>query len=271
VEVLPYFGQNIEPPPYPVDPTDDINNLQYNGQGILDVKYSDANSILQNVQMNLGSVIVWGSTPEPQTEWGLQFDGNNDYMTYPTISLSTTREFVIKFTAEFKASTMLLGNDSDTLSYIYCTSSGGGRVTAKIEDGEGTPVQVYSVSGLQEGQEIEVELRRVNRILTIIVNGVTGDSITNTKASNFNTIGSWGNSSIQPLLYSGMLKGKLEFMLDTGGVDSVLYVARSYDFSVSGNAKTGSGQPVLIDTVSGNNAVGVNMNTDDSNWVELQY
>ncbi|MCP4465024.1 MAG: hypothetical protein GY819_19705, partial [Planctomycetaceae bacterium] len=243
------------------------NLIQYNGQGILDVKYSDANSILQDVEMNLGSVILCRSTPEPQTEWGLQFDGNNDYMTYPILEISTTREFVIKFTAEFKASTMLLGNDFDTLSYIYCNPDG--RVTAKIEDGEGTPVQVYSESGLQEGQEIEVELRRVNRILTIIVNGVTGDSITNNRASKFNTIGSWGNSEIQPFLYSGILKGKLEFMLDTGGADSTLYVARSYDFNVSGNSKTNSGQPILIDTISGENAIGQNMNTDDSNWVEL--
>jgi len=243
------------------------NLIQYNGQDILDVKYSDQDSVLQDVEMRIGSTVVWGGTPQPVAEWGLQFDGNNDYMTYPILEISTTREFVIKFTAEFKASTMLLGNDFDTLSYIYCIPDG--RVTAKIEDGEGTPVQVFSESGLQEGQEIEVELRRVNRILTIIVNGVTGDSITNNRASKFNTIGSWGNSEIQPFLYSGILKGKLEFMLNTGGADSTLYVARSYDFNLSGNAKTGSGQPVLIDTVSGNNAVGVNMNTDDSNWIDL--
>ncbi len=43
------------------------NLIQYYGQDILDVKYSDANSILQDVEMNLGSVIVWRSTPEPQT------------------------------------------------------------------------------------------------------------------------------------------------------------------------------------------------------------
>ena len=36
------------------------NLLQYNGQDILDAKLSDSNGILQNVQMNLGSVIVWG-------------------------------------------------------------------------------------------------------------------------------------------------------------------------------------------------------------------
>jgi len=38
------------------------NLIQYNGQDILDAKYSDANSILQDVQMNLGSVTVWGGT-----------------------------------------------------------------------------------------------------------------------------------------------------------------------------------------------------------------
>ena len=243
--------------------------IQYNGQDILDVAYSDSNSVLQNVEMNLGSVTVWGGTPEPTVgDWGLQFDGVNDYMTFPNFEIETSQDFSIKLTAEFKASTMLLGNDSDNLSYIYCTSSGGGRVTAKIEDGSTSSSQVYSEGGIQDGQVIEVELRRLNNTLYMFVDGVLGDSAPNGNASNFNTIGSWGNSASQPLFYSGMLKGKLEFLLGPG-FNSTFYVARSYDFNLSGNSKTGSGQPVLIDTISGENAVGVNMNTDDSNWVEL--
>ena len=42
--------------------------IQYNGQDILDVKYSDSNSVLQNVEMNLGSTPVWGGTPAPEQE-----------------------------------------------------------------------------------------------------------------------------------------------------------------------------------------------------------
>ena len=245
-----------------------VNLIQYNGQDILDVKYSDSNSVLQNVEMNLGSVPVWGGTPAPEQEWGLQFDGNNDYVTYPTLEIEPSQDFSIKLTAEFKADTMLLGNDSDILSYIYCTSIGGGKVTAKIEDGSVNSSQVSSEGGIQDGQVIEIELKRLNNTLYIYVDGVLGNSAPNGNASNFNTIGSWGNSASQPLFYSGMFKGKLEFLLGPG-FNTTFYVARSYDFNLSGNSKTGSGQPVLIDTISGENAVGVNMNTDDSNWVEL--
>jgi hypothetical protein len=37
------------------------DQLMYNGQFVVDVKYSDAFSVLQNVEMNMGSIAVWGA------------------------------------------------------------------------------------------------------------------------------------------------------------------------------------------------------------------
>ena len=63
-----------------------VNLIQYNGQDILDVAYSDSNSVLQNVEMNLGSAPVWGGAPEPTGDkWALEFDGINDYIIYVTV------------------------------------------------------------------------------------------------------------------------------------------------------------------------------------------
>ena len=42
-----------------VNPTDDTNNLQYNGQNVVDVMYADSNGTLQQVELNMGGTLVW--------------------------------------------------------------------------------------------------------------------------------------------------------------------------------------------------------------------
>ena len=39
--------------------TDDTNNLQYNGQNVVDVMYADSNGTLQQVELNMGGTLVW--------------------------------------------------------------------------------------------------------------------------------------------------------------------------------------------------------------------
>ncbi len=235
------------------------NLIQYNGQDILDVKYSDANSILQDVEMNLGSVIVWRSTPEPQTEWGLQFDGNNDYLSMSPFMIAIRDKFLISGKFIFKSGTTLLSSTVRPGCILFTSL---GYIILRT-DSPSLP-SFFAIGPFEEGELIDLKIERaVDGDGLVKMTGNEKEASINTGLSSFefNRIGR-PSFSVPNDYYNGQLSGEWIFNV-IGKAD------RIYDFNFSGESKTGSGQPVVIDTVSGNNAVGVNMNTDDSNWVDL--
>ncbi|MCP3674968.1 MAG: hypothetical protein GY829_10940, partial [Gammaproteobacteria bacterium] len=83
------------------------NLIQYNGQDILDVKYSDQNSVLQDVEMRLGSTVVWGGV---ETLYGLDFSKSSAqdrgvviYSDTGNTKLTFRNDFKVIGRASFKA------------------------------------------------------------------------------------------------------------------------------------------------------------------------
>ncbi len=236
------------------------NLIQYNGQDILDVKYSDQDSVLQDVEMRLGNVVVWGGV---ETLYGLDFSKSSAqdrgvviYSDTGNTKLTFRNDFKVIGRASFKADTMLISSNVRNDQYIFLRPEGVVECVANYP----TNSRVRTTTTLVEGEFFDVIVERIGSTVTLKVNNEEVSFNYNAPVS----YGLFGNDLTFPdYPYTGILSGTWEFY-DEG------VLIRSFNISESGNAKTGSGQPVLIDSVLGENAVGQNMNTDDSNWVQLE-
>jgi len=223
---------------------DSVNELQYDGNYVVDIMYSDENSELQSVVINMGSVNVW--TPAPIPEWVLNVPVDG-YLEIPTFTAGAAFEI------------------SGNIRWHAASRYYLGYNTALYTDATGFHLYVsgqrLAMNGVySEGQLCSFTITRdVDDYTEFTLNGVLSTG-TITAALSVDKIASGGNNDVgafEPTVLEGVL------VLD----DKVN--RRTYDFSASGNAKTGSGQPIVLDTTSGYHATGVKMSTDDSNWSEL--
>jgi hypothetical protein len=181
--------------------------------------------------------------------WALQFDGVNDYAT-----LASVIDFTGDFTVEFELDLTVSRNDgflelsTSTNNFfgkinnnaIFCRMGGQ---TLQYNPGASV-VGVHKYKWQKTGTTLVASFDNVVQI--------TNSSFTG--GSTFDLIGrlQGGNN----------LLGQL---LSITGVDSNSQ-SFSYDPTASSHA---AGTPVLIDTVGGNDATGVNMPTDGSAWIDL--
>ena len=170
--------------------------------------------------------------------------------------LSIRDKFLISGKFIFKSSTTLLSSTITPDCVLFTSSI---NIILRTE-GLGT----FSIGPFEDGELIDLKIEReIDNSGLVKMSGNEKEAFIDTGLSSFqfNRIGR-PSSTIPNEYYNGQLSG--EWLFNVIGEPD-----RIYDFNLSGDSKTGSGQPVVIDTISGENAIGVNMNTDDSNWVEL--
>ena len=181
--------------------------------------------------------------------WALLFDGVNDYVQTGTpLNLAVGDTFTVKAKANSGSNYSLVGVELNTtnmielrpegvkirlnssLSYIL---SGGGYIKP--------PIGVYFV----------VELERISSSLyECRLDGVVIGQIASSLGFIINIFGAIRK------IYS--FDGEIEYVKN----GTVSY----WDATASNH---GAGTPILIDTVGGNNAIGLNMPTDGSSWLDL--
>jgi len=190
--------------------------------------------------------------------WALQFDGVNDYATLDsTVSFANTGEYLIEIKIKIDATPVNSINSVlwfDLSNYFYYRTSnelffwqfGGSNrsVSALTGDVLGKVVTVYLKQDAAGAKSIEV------------VGGNTSAEFTSLRTFDFNQFVRDGN-----------------WELDGGILEVIIYsdlarttIINHWDATSSSHA---AGTPVLVDTISGNDATGVNMPTDGSAWVDL--
>ena len=177
--------------------------------------------------------------------WAIEFDGVNDSMSFAS-AITLVGDFNISFDSKYDTTARIyIGNGSSTAtSFIACLT--GGEIRFKIAGTDYSFVG-FAVSALDD---ITVDISRVGSTLTTDVNGEVKVLLgVSTSDVTFTTI---GGLSAFPII------GQTTFMK--------IGSANHYSATASSHA---AGTPVLVDTISGNDATGVNMPTDGSAWIDL--
>lgn len=201
--------------------------------------------------------------------WAIQFDGVNDYL-LPASSFDSLNLSEYSIVIEFQPLVDVaangfefigrLGNDqgrvytttSGTYGTLFLRPSSGGSIVSvalpyELNDGS---IHVIELTRDALGN-FTVDLDTVNILTTTILTGGNSDTIGNRRNLTYT---------------SQMYLAKLSVYDDS--TKSNLVSNWDADASVPGGIPS-LGSPVLIDTIGGNNATGVNMPTDGSAWIDL--
>jgi len=183
--------------------------------------------------------------------WAIQGDDVNDFMTFTPITIIGDFTMTMRFMfGSVSASEYIMGKSGSTNEYI-------GYV-----NGAGLNVKVSSTSVLLSTQPVagvwyDLTITRVGSLITsseptlgVATGNDTGDFLLDQffKLSNFSGGGN-------------LFGGQLEYVTITNSSVNI-----NWDATASSHA---AGTPILTDTISANNATGVNMPTDGSAWVDL--
>lgn len=186
--------------------------------------------------------------------WALQFDGVDDYL---VLSDPHLIDFNNNIEVEFKLrypdrTTIILGTETLTSSFIAWRSNG--------------ILRIYDGSSL-----IDVNLGLVFDSIPkirVVINGGSADfyvddafhsnrDLSSLSVFNFNSVGKWGSNTYY-------IEGLFEYFK----VADLTTSANSFNLDATAS-NHGTGQPVLTDTIGGNDAQGQNFPTDGSAWVDL--
>lgn len=179
--------------------------------------------------------------------WALQFDGVNDYAVFSEVSLDADFNITLTFkTPSALLTQVIIGKQLNTADFIAIFSDG--TLGVKISNVSLLP----RITGIIASTVYTLNVVRISGNVTASI--VSGDSrvYSNTGHFTLDQLGSGGSS----FNFGGYME-KL-------AIDSVI----NLDAAASDHSNTGA-QPVLIDTIGGNNATGVNMPTDGSAWIDL--
>ena len=200
--------------------------------------------------------------------WAIQFDGVNDYFSY---SVSNDSD-ILKISARLKIAD---GDASGDLRLIAFDPSGAAfygfgvynnklRIYARGNNSQATALSSSQTIDTDTFFDAVWQFNKSTGKASVFVDAVE-TSTTNASNTSHNTtltssvVGATTTSS-------GFIKAQMSYVeiLDT------TTPANSFklDATASDHSNTGT-QPVLVDTIGGNNAVGVNFPTDGSAWVDL--
>jgi hypothetical protein len=190
--------------------------------------------------------------------WALQFDGGNDYATLNSaVSFANTGEYSIRIAVKLDA---VPSNDINSLlyldsnNYLYYRQSNA-RFYWKIA-GSNVQLPVPTVDVL--GIDVVVHLQQTAAgVKTITVDGIgTGNPFTGLRTFSFDRFVRTGNWEFE---------GQLSEVVVYSDIAETTAIER---WSATDSSHT-AGTPVLLNTITGNNATGVNMPTDGSAWLDL--
>jgi len=189
--------------------------------------------------------------------WALQFDGVNDYLTINTFYFMSQETWSVsaKYDVQEGAGIRIFGHKTSWRSYI----------TINITD--------IKVRYNSEGQEFifAVNISELqNKLIEIVKTGYSSHSLYIDgvfHSENTSNTASWSHYGVNAIAQANNSFGSdLHKLLSD--ITVVCNNPRTYSPEASSHSNTGS-QPIIIDTISGNNAIGVNMPTDGSAWVDL--
>ncbi len=171
--------------------------------------------------------------------WALQFDGVDDYISLPITNMGANAILELKFSDYV--------NNPSRMSYLFWWVSYGFRIRVTSSG----VFQLYDNShytAYLDGEEVVSNVTLMPQdsgvIHTLRLEFVSDRKIRDIMADNN------GNDTAKIKLHS-------------------LSVSGLFDLDATASDHSAGGQPVLKDTVGGNNATGVNFPTDGSAWVDL--
>ncbi|AFK66636.1 hypothetical protein COPG_00040 [Colwellia phage 9A] len=208
----------------------------------------------QNISLHINAAAIHleGGTLVIGNKWALVLDGANDHLLMDI--WKPLADYSIKGTYTYASDKMLMGSIASASDWMYSTTAG-----LEIRMG-GTQVTLV-IPDIIVGDLVEFEMTYIGTTLTITANGATYQQVTSTPfILGFDTFGRYNGAGYY---FNGNFQGLWTFTADN-------LPTRTYDFEASGEAKTGTGQPIVIDTTSGLNAVGVNFTGNDSEWTNMK-
>tara|TARA_R110002033_G_scaffold64766_4_gene115680 strand:+ start:7738 stop:8778 length:1041 start_codon:yes stop_codon:yes gene_type:complete len=200
--------------------------------------------------------------------WALECDGVDDYL---TTSISNDDD-ILKISANIKFDVGTIDGDDRLIAFDPAGSCfiGFGTYQGKLRvfsrDNNGHFVALSSSSRVDTGEFVEAswQLNKLTGTITTSVNG-SENSATNANSTTYPTT---LTSSV--LMSQTATSGRLKAQVSTIAMTDTTTSSNSFflDATASDHSNTGA-QPVLVETIGGNNAVGVNFPTDGSAWVDL--
>lgn len=188
--------------------------------------------------------------------WALNFNGINNHVLIDCAELGGS------WSVRFK----IKDNGSQSGTHYRIANEGVGNTGTTLDvakDGSGVRFSrsgsPYNFTGLSFNPEDEIELIYTSggsNNFELLVGGVSQGTLTVNKWCEFGVLGyAWSTSGGYQLEY---------FEFTASNPEN----SRMYDATASNHNNTGL-QPVLVDTINSNNAIGVNMPTDGSAWIDL--
>jgi len=179
--------------------------------------------------------------------WIVELDGIDDSLTMS--GFTATGDFKLSgfFNATSLGTRVMMGSSLNTSNFIAIQ---GGVFDVRI--GGSSLTTAISISA---GVGYSWDIERVGTTVTIDVNG-TQETKTTSSTAYFDLIGAVSSGSFR---FQGQIGDTTVMNGDSGG-------NRLLNFNTSSH---GAGTVTITDTISGQNATGVNMPTDGSAWVNL--
>lgn len=190
--------------------------------------------------------------------WAIKFDGVNDYMSLASPkSFSNTGEYVIELSFKIDA---LTANDIHSLLYLDTSNHFYYRISTEVLFWRfaGSTRTLSAASGSVLGNDIVVDLVQDaagTKTIESDVFGISAPFVT-LRTFDFDEIVRPDNWRFEGLL------NYIKVYSDVAKTTLVNYWSPD-------DSSHAAGTPILIDTIGGNNATGVNMPTDGSAWVDL--
>jgi len=189
--------------------------------------------------------------------WSQRYDGVNDYALFASpVVIPASTPFVIEWMVKYDVTKTLIfaGNTADTDTQLYAASSGG---NIRLRD-DAQDLRLYNTNGsLLAGVYNKIKLTRdLGNTVTLEVNdSPEGSSSGVAGAFTFDELNKMSGVTASTTCDYQYLK------IDVNGSPVI-----NLDATSSNHV---AGTPILTDTVSSNDATGVNMPTDGSVWVDL--
>ncbi|AFK66644.1 hypothetical protein COPG_00048 [Colwellia phage 9A] len=194
-------------------------------------------------------------------KWELQM-AENGYLQFDRSHIGATDDFDLKGTFTYQANQMILGSASDDTqderTWFYCHNDGqGNQLVLKNKTG-----QFKIDCNIPTGSVVEIFILRRGNTIAAIIKGDDSNYATSHNGEYFFDL--FGKTNQFPDLYhyTGKLRGVWQL---TNHANNVM--DRYWDFNTSGDAKTGAGQPVVLENIGGKHAVGVGLSDNDTNWM----
>lgn len=193
--------------------------------------------------------------------WALKFDGVNDYAEFGSPTAQVTDGYVeICFIARTTTASFyrLLSDElAGSGDHRVILETNGDRLIVRSGGSTNATWSNVLPGGISDGDEIIVRVATSGTVAKVAtVNGV-GQGSQNTNETSLRL---WEFIGVNSNQFSAQDLKYIHLVDNIGSNDA------DWDATASSHA---SGTPVLTDTISGNDATGVNMPTDGSAWLDL--